>query len=226
MAAHEQLKEINKRIADVDSDLNLLSDEMLEARRSVEDSINNEDSTLYQMLNDIHQPPCGRKPKRGNMTAHEQLKEIDKRLAGLDDDLNLLSDEMLEARRSVEESINNKDSTLYAMLKERVDIIEGKQSFVRKQKYLLLKERAPALVTVNQEDAAFYSITQASLRKELTKQVAAEKAQLERGLTQFVAKLAYSQGSFAGSISLDRVFSECKKGADPLISKFKREGIR
>ena len=153
------------------------------------------------------------------MTAHNDLTEIDNRLAGLDDDLNLLSDEMLEARRSVEESINNEDSTLYQMLKERVDIIEGKQSFVLKQKHLLLKERAPILATVNQEDAAFYSTTQADLRKELTKQVAAEKSKLERGLTQFVAKLAYSQGSFAGSISLDRVFNECKKGADPIISK-------
>ena len=160
------------------------------------------------------------------LSAHEELADIDDRLAGLDQDLKLLDVEELNARRDVEKAVNGEDALKYQMLQEKLTTIESKLSFVRKQKHVLLKERAPILATVNQEDAAHYSNAQASLRAELTKQVASEKALLEVGLTRFIAKLAYSQGSFAGSVSLDRVFSDVKQAADPIISKYKREGIR
>lgn len=160
------------------------------------------------------------------MNSHDELNDVDHRIADVDADIKQLRVDELNARREVESATMGDDPTLFTMLSERVTIIENKLKFLLKQSHLLLKDRQPLVAEVNRLDAQAYSKAQAELRAELTKQVAAEKAQLERNLTQFIAKMAYSQGSFAGSISLDRVFSDTKKGADPIISNYKREGIR
>ena len=157
-------------------------------------------------------------------SAYSQLADIDDRLAGLDEDLKLLGGEELADRKRVEKAVNGEDATLYKMLQEKVDITESKLSFVRKQKHLLLKARQPLVAEVSRLDQLRYSTAQSDLRKELNQAARKSKPSAEDTVAKWLAKFAYSSGTFPNKVSLDRLFSDAKIKAQSICDGYRKVG--